>query len=323
MAPTTKTHFMCLVLFFLFAHSSLSGCSSEKADFLDVSSPETSSEATEEVILDPVIVIVGQDANHRVVAYFDMEGNNLGRIIDYRRDSLTPRGLAPFDHQSFLVSLDGTDQIQRVFLDGSTQTFHSSIQLNGNIYDMEQDSVGNYYVIESNRIEVFDSSGNHEPTLLINTTVGSCTLSNPRGMTVNSSGNLVVTNQGGTDDVLVYDISGASPTCLSATAFGNNPYDVIEHSNGQLYIVTQGDDQVYSANADGSGATVVWPVDLTLIRDPTAILELPDGTLLVASSYTDTVERITTSGTRVGTEPFIMSPLSLNISDMMILDRNE
>ena len=56
------------------------------------------------------------------------------------------------------------------------------------------------------------------------------------------------------------------------------------------------------------------------LNNPTAMVELENGDILVASSVTDSIERITEDGTRVGTLPFIRDAFTLNITDMKILD---
>lgn len=267
----------------------------------------------------PLILVAGQDVNHRGVSAYTLEGVAVGQVGNLRLEATSPRGLAYFDDDTVLVSADGTDQVVKMSLDGTKETFHGSNQLNGAIYDMVLGPDGYYYVIESNRIEVFNDLGERQASKLINTTTGSCTLSNPRGMTIDSNGYLVVTNQGGSDQILRYDISGATATCVSNVAFGNNPYGVVAHSNGNLYITTQGDDTIYEADPDGSNATAIWTTDLTIVRDPTAIVEHPSGDLLVSSSYTDTIERIQIDGTRVGTEPFIRDVFSLNTADILII----
>ncbi|MCB0413798.1 MAG: hypothetical protein KDD50_05665 [Bdellovibrionales bacterium] len=268
----------------------------------------------------PSIIVATGDTNSQSLARYDLEGKFVDVIASYRNENATPRGIAYADAESVIVAFDTTDFIDRVYFNGTKESFYGANQFNGNIYDMELADNGYYYAIESNNIEVFSSAGELQTSMRIPTTVGSCVLSSPRGLAIDANGYLVVTNQGGTDTILRYNISDPlNPSCVSSVAFGNNPYGVLAHSDGYLYVVTQGDDQIYRANADGSGATVIWSVDLTILRDPTAIKELPDGTLIVASSFHDTVERFDTNGNRIGTTPFIRDQSSTNITDMIIL----
>ncbi|MEM7646793.1 MAG: hypothetical protein AAF203_07790, partial [Pseudomonadota bacterium] len=256
----------------------LLSCGKEEGDVLSLPSGDT-----EDTTTTPFLVLNSQDANHRGFAVYTLDGTFVSQT-NFRAEAATPRGLVALDNDSVLMSVDTTDSIYQVGLDGTRTLFHGSAQFNGNIYDTVIGQNGNVYVVESNRIEVFDSTGVRLGSSLIDTTTGGCTLSNPRGMTLNASGQLVVVNQGGADNVLTYDISGTTATCVSSVAFGNNPYGILLHSDGNLYITTQGDDRIYRADPDGSNAVAIWSTDTTLINNPTGIVELENGDLLIASS---------------------------------------
>lgn len=50
------------------------------------------------------------------------------------------------------------------------------------------------------------------------------------------------------------------------------------HSNGLIYVASQGDDRIYRTRTTGvARVTVVWATNLTAINNPTALLEMPDG----------------------------------------------
>ncbi|MCB0377112.1 MAG: hypothetical protein KDD33_01340 [Bdellovibrionales bacterium] len=285
-------------------------CGKEQGDVLSLAS-ETSTSI-------PYLVIAGSDGNHRGFAFYTTDGEFI-RGGNFRAETATPRGLVALDSENVYMSLDTTDSIYQINLDGSKTLFHGSAQFSGTIYDLAIGTNGNVYATENNRIEVFDASGIRLGSDLIDTNTGACTLNSPRGMLVNASGQLVVANAGGADEILTYDISTSTATCVSHVSFGNNPYGILLHSDGYLYVTTQGDDRVYRADPDGSNPVIVWDTDTSIINDPTGIVELPNGDLLVASSATDSIERITTTGERVGTEPFIRDVYSLNIADMVII----
>ena len=291
----------------------LLSCGKEQGDVLSIGS-ETPVEET----ATPYLVIAGQDGNHRGVAFYNLDGTFV-RSTNFRSEAATPRGLFANSDTSVLLSLDTTDSIYQVDLDGTKTLFHGSAQFSGAIYGIVTSAAGNTYVVESNRIEVFDSTGIRLASHFINTTTGACTLSNPRGMTLNANGEMVVVNQGGADNILTYDISTSTASCVSSIALGNNPYGILLHSDGFMYITTQGDDRVYRTDPDGSNPVVVWDTDTSIINNPTGIVELANGDLLIASSATDTIERITTSGDRVGSSPFIIDTHSLNISEMAVI----
>lgn len=266
------------------------------------------------------LVATGQDGNHKAITFYDLNGNFVS-VTNLRKEGVTPRGLALDGHGSVLVSGDTNDSILRIDPQGRKQIFHGSSAFNGSIYDLVAHPYLNLiYAIESNRIEVFNKQGLLLSQYRIPTTLGSCTLKSPRGMTINSLGQLVVTNIGGTDNILVYDVTQPVARCLSSTPFGNNPYGILQHSNGFLYITTQGDDRIYRAYYDGTNPTPVWNTNTTIINNPSSLVELPNGNLAVASAATDTIEQITTSGERVGVTPFIMDSHSLNIGGLIILE---
>lgn len=299
----------------------LASCDSVNSDLIDLAS-SAGEEETPTVTTTSYIVTSGQDSNHMGIAVYDISGNLITQT-NFKNEFATPRGLWQYDDTRFLISLDTTDSVYLMDVQGDKTLFHGSAQFSGSIFDGVTSNDGITFVIESNRIEAFDDNGVRITNYYINTTVGGCTLSNPRGMIINSSGQLVVTNQGGSDQILTYDISSAPVTCVSAVNFGNNPWGLIENNGGGLYITTQGDDRIYSADADGSNASVIWDTDTSVINNPTGIAILPSGNLIVASSANDRIEQITPSGTRVGTVPFINDSNSLNIADILIFEVTE
>lgn len=270
-------------------------------------------------VTEPSMVIISGDLNHSGITRYDLDGALVEIVTDFRIAGGYLRGAAAVDTNTFIVSMDNADRLEAVTLDGTVQTFYGSNYLSGNIYDVEIDSTGYVYVLESNGIEVFDPLGNRDPTRIITTTVGSCVLSTPRGMTVGSNGYLYVVNTGSSDFLNIYDISTVPATCVTRQAIGQNPVGIMEHSNGYFYITRQGDDTVVRVDDDGTNLTTVWATNTTYINNPSAIIEHPSGDLIIASTATDSVERIQVDGTRVGNNPFIKDSSSLNINDIIIM----
>lgn len=270
-----------------------------------------------------VLVIISGDGNHRGISIYDIDGNYLSSIDNLRTEGGYPRGVAAFSEDSFLVTIDTPDQLLRVFFDGTVELFAGSGNFAGTVYGLTPGPENHYYSFESNRIERFDTDGNQDGSNWLNGTVGSCTLSTPRGLSVSSEGNLLVTNQGGSDVILRIGVEDGSPTCVSSVAFGGNPFGIVEHSNGKLYVSKQSEDAIYETDADGSNGVSIWDPGTSILNDPTAIIEMPNGNLLVSSASTDSIERVTTAGVRVGTESFIKDTHSLNIIDMVIIDAEE
>ncbi len=266
------------------------------------------------------ILIASNDANNLGITRYSPNGSLQEFIKDYREsiDSY-PRGMVILDQNSILVSLDGEDRVERLYYNGSSEIYYASAQLSGNIQGLAKDAAGNIYVLESNRIEKIDANGNRDSSVYIDTTVGGCTINSPRHLIVNSAGHLVVAQTGGGGRIITYDISGSSGSCISSVVFGNSPSALVEHPNGNLYVATLGNDQIYSADADGSNPSVIWSSDTSIINNPAALAVHPDGDLLVASSATDTIEKISTSGLRAGSDPFIRDIFSSNINAMLVI----
>lgn len=266
-----------------------------------------------------VLIIGSGDANNRGLTMYDLEGNLIAPVSDLRDEGGSPRGLISFDDESFLVAADGIDAVYRIFFNGEKQIFHGSNNLSGAIVGLAQGPLGHVYVGESNRIEVFREDGVRLGNLLIPGTVGACTLNGPQNFTTTEDGRLIVATTGN-DRILTYNITEDVATCESSVAFGNDPRGTLVHSNGNLYVATSGDDAVSRANLDGSGRTIIYQPGLAELRDPLTLVELPNGDILVSSPTTDSIERITVDGERVGSTPFIRDAFSQNIRDMKIIE---
>ena len=255
------------------------------------------------------------------ITVYDTQGNLISILHDYGENIEFPRGLAFFDPFTLVVSVDGTDRLDKVDIFGNVSVFASSTYLSGNLYDVEKDAAGNYYVAESNYIERISPSGERFPitgTPYINNTVGSCTLQTVHGLTINSSGHLVAVSSAGADNLSIYDISGTTSSCVNNVAFGNDPYDVVAHPNGYLYVVTYGDDSIYRVNEDGTGATVIYSYGVAS-SNPSAIAVLPDGNLLVANTGIDAIDLFAPDGTLIES-PFIKNSFTANVSDLLVVE---
>lgn len=304
--------------FSLILSSLIVGCSGKEGTFFEPPTSTSSGGST-------FIALASADTNTRSVVLYDIDGTFNSLLASFRSDIATPRGISLLSTSLLLLSSDNTDRIQQIHLDGvdvGTVELFTTNGLSGAIYDSEIGGTdGDIFVLESNNVERYDTSANRIGNPYISGTIGSCVLSNPRSMTITSDDRLIVANSGGSDEIVVYDVSDPlNPACLSNNAIGNNPYGVVLHSNGNLYITTQTDDQVYEASADGSSPTQITAVTTAVLNNPTSIVELPNGNLAVASSGTDEVWEFDTSGNVVGSQPLIEDPLSLNISDMEVID---
>lgn len=267
---------------------------------------------------EPYIVIASGDTNHAAVTVYTTSGQYVSRLMDFLDIGGLPRGLAILDPYNLIVSSEYVDTLYNVSIEGVRTPFFVGTAFAGNIYDIAKDSRDNFYAVESNAIEKFDKTGNRLGNPFQNGNLGLCLISAPRNIFVTPDDQLIIANSGGTDNVTILDVSGDTPSCIASVALGNNPYGVLKHSNGFIYVSTQGNDQIYRLNADLTNPTVIWTTNTTLLNDPSAMVEMPDGNIAVAGATNDTIELIDPDGNRVGTAPFIKTPDTLNITDMVI-----
>lgn len=267
------------------------------------------------------VILSSSVAGTQIISMYDEEGNFLKRLHDYTAVGGTPRGLAKYGALGFIVAVDGLDQFDLISIDGSRTLWGKNVQVPGAYYDIEKDSNNNYYMIDANTIEKFDSLGNRLPptvaTPYIATTIGSCVLSTAVSMAINANGQLVVaSNVSGS--ISVYNLL-ATPTCASNTAFGNNPRAILSHSNGSLYVVTQANAQetLWKANATGGSPTSLFANNTSILQDGFAMAELPSGNILISSSGTDAIVEFTPDGTFVRT--FAKDANTNDVYDIIVL----
>lgn len=260
------------------------------------------------------------------VTVYDDKGNFKGLLADYTRIGAPIRGITFLDPSHFLISLENIDRIDKLSVFGTTSIFGIDAQFNGTIFDLERASDGNVYVIEGNTIEKFDANGVRygiTATPYINTTIGTCVLNIPRQLAFNSAGQLLVTNTGN-DRINIYNVNGATAgTCASFNTAGGavDPIGILAHSDGNFYVGNSlaANSQIVRYDPTVTGApTVIFNTNATIISTPTALAELPDGTILVASDGTDAVVRIDTSG-NVLNNPFIKSTYTGSIVDILVV----
>jgi len=271
---------------------------------------------------DKKILVATANPGAYTILMYDLAGQLVDVVADYTLAVDVPRGIAPYDTFNFMVLLDGVDRLQKVSLKGSAPADYADTGLTGTLYQLAFDGLNErYYGIEGNTIEGFTKAGLRLGNPVIATTVGSCVLNVSRGIFATNDARLLVVGTGN-DRLNIYNISTTTPTCVSTnTGLGaTDPFAVIQHSNGLIYYADQVNDRVNSLPADGTGSpTVVWATDLTVISNPTALLELPDGTILVASDATNSIERINTSGARVGSTSFIRDAFSGLVTQMVLI----
>ncbi|MGH1468944.1 MAG: hypothetical protein ACRBBP_08720 [Bdellovibrionales bacterium] len=305
----------------LFAVYFLLGCGDKVYNFAE---PENNTENPAPPSPSPSpqieILIASGDGNHRGISSYNVDGTFHNQIINLRNFGSTPNGLAVGPGNDFLANTDGADSILKIPYSDNYEFFYGSALLNGGLYDIEYGPVLDYYyVVESANIEVFDSSGTRIAPARIPPTVGACTLTAPRNMHATDDGFLYVADYTA-GRIHKYDITNTTATCVNSYDIsGTQPYAVIKHSNGLLYFTSYADDAVYTYDEVTTTATNVFDPGLTILRDPRGLAELPDGNIIISSSYTDSIERIDEAGVRQGITPFIQDIYSLNITDVEVI----
>lgn len=276
-------------------------------------------------IQNPKIIVASQNAGASAVVMYDIDGNFQRVLYDYNAEGSFPRALVPISPIEFFVSVDTVDHIDRYSLTTGMSSFVENANLTGNIFGSAKHADYGLFVIESNFIEAFDLvTGERSGSPRVGTTLGACVLNVPRGATFNQQGYLVVVNTGN-DDINIYDVSNPANTlCVRAnTTMGNlDPVAVLAHSDGFLYVATQGDDRIYRFAGDGTGAGTTIFNDIATINNPTALAEMPDGTLLVASDGTNALVNIRTDGSVVTFTNFVQDTYTGLISDIIILQES-
>lgn len=270
-----------------------------------------------------IIVISSSSTTHRGITAYDLDGNLIKVITDFRADGGTPRSTVHLGDGNFLTVQDNPDKATKYdFKTATKSNFIGTNFFSGTIMDSVVDSRGNIYVAETHAIEKFNSSGNREPlqtgNAFIQGTIGVCALNNARGLFMTEDDILIVASFT-SGDIVIYDVSTETPQCLSSVSVGAEVNGVMLHSNGSLYFTRFNTDEIYRAAPDGSGAILIWPGDITKINNPADLVELPDGTILVAGLSNHQIWRIDEDGAEVGTNPFIVDAQTSTIRDIEII----
>ncbi|MGH1468943.1 MAG: hypothetical protein ACRBBP_08715 [Bdellovibrionales bacterium] len=306
-----KTSFILLLI----------GCSNDSSHQVAEDPQLVIPEGTPDFTSEPFSIIISSgDTNHRGISSYNLDGTFHKQIINLRNLGSTPNGLAAGPDNTFLTSTNGADSILQIPYADEYEFFYGSSLLNGNLYDIEHNPLLDYYyVVETKNIEVFDSSGSRVSSARIPTTVGACTLTAPRNMHITDDGFLYVADYTA-GRIHKYDVTTSTATCVNSyNISGTDPYAVIKHSNGLLYFTSYADDAVYTLDENSLTVTNIFEPGLSILRDPKALTELPDGHVIVSSSVTDSIERIDETGVRQGITPFIRDIYSLNITDIEVI----
>ncbi len=273
-----------------------------------------------------LIAIASGNGSNRSVSLYDINGNLIKVMGNFRTTGGVPRGLVYVGDQTFLVAQDNADKIDYLGFDQSKSAFHGSNYYSGTIYDLVKDSRGNVYSTESNRIEKFSPTGDRLPlstgNSFIHNAIGACSISGARELFMTEDDLLIVASYSN-GRIVVFDVSTDTPACVTSVSVGTTVYGVLLHSNGSLYFTRWSNDSIYRANPDGSGATVIWSSNTAILNNPASLAEMPDGSILVGSYSRHTVEKIDEDGNRIGSVPFISDGQTLSVADILVIGEDE
>jgi len=212
-----------------------------------------------ELPFENLVVITSGNGSHRGITAYDLGGNFVRSIGDFRLTGGLPRGTIYVGSERFLVVQDGPDKIDYLTFSGNQSPFYGSNFFSGATYDLAQDSRGNVYATESSNIEKFSPDGSRLPlstgNAFIQGSVGACTISNARDLYITEDDILIIASFTN-GNIIRVDVSTDTPVCLSSVNVGTQVHSAFLHSNGSLYYSRLTTDEIYRANPDGSGGVV-------------------------------------------------------------------
>lgn len=263
-----------------------------------------------------------------LVTIFKPDGSFHSLVRDLYTTGMWNSGLVFVPPVSILSVLGGGTQISQVsLLDNVAYNFYTGTRINGNPNRniVRSSADGSIYLAEqtANTIEKFDSGGTPVGAPFINTTVGSCTLNAPYGMTyISTTQYIAVINS---NRLNVYDSTGACSTSVTTAPFNaNTPAGIAYQSTTDKLIVTfAGNHSIYACDTNGTNCSQIY-LNSAVINTPRAIATDSSGYIYVGSSGTDTVEKLAWTGsgsaTRALTGPLIgPSIYSLNPTALLVI----
>jgi len=235
---------------------------------------------------DDRIIIASQLASVLTISMFDMEGNFIKTLADYQGEANGPRGLALYDSQHVVVSLEGDDRLDLVSLSGDRTNFIQSSFFTGTIGRVyRHDESGSFFIIENtNMIERFSFDGSRVPVTgnpFVNGALAPCAApATLRALAVNNSGNILAVQSGATTGFRYTIGATVASACAAVAALPSAANDLINHSDGNMYFIGT-NSQVYRASQTLTGSTSIFN-NTGIISTYTAMAELPNGDLLIA-----------------------------------------
>lgn len=242
-----------------------------------------------------------------VVSMINQLTGQVSILADYFESANFATGVSLFGSEAIIAAVEGVDRVDRIDLrTGSTTTFavhagFTATPLRGTAVAND----GSVWVVESNlnTIEKFSSTGSRVGNPFINTTTGACVLSNPWGIAyIPGLERIAVINSNATGRLLIYDLNGNCISSVTTAPFNaNTPVAIAYHARSNSLLTTfAGSHAIWATNTSGGSAVQIY-LNASIINTPRAITADAAGDIYVGSSGTDTVEKLTWSGSGVAT----------------------
>jgi hypothetical protein len=269
-----------------------------------------------------------------IVSLFKPDGTLAEIIHDYYSNGteyVTGSTFVPPNRIVYTVA--GANRLESYNLADGTTTLINTVGLVGftmrNMTYSSTDSA--VYVVKSAvaSVDKFDvNTGTRSP--LIPATVGTCALVTPYGVTrIPSTNQIAVISQAVSGRLSIYDNNGGCISHFAGAAYPalnvGTPTGVTYHApTGKLLITQATTHQIWAMNLDGTGGVKIFDTP-TIINTPRTITTDSAGNIYVASIGTDTIEKLTWSGTgnavRATSAPFIGTQvLSQNVTSISVIE---
>lgn len=302
------------------------GCSGTKSPFNGLTSPSQATNYSGDIIVSTITTEPATGPG--LVTIFSPTGSVISTLRDFFSTGEWASGSGFYPPSTLYVAVEGTDRLESIDLQTNVVTPITNVQLSATpLRQIAVTSTGNVFVAESNQntVERF-SNGKRDGNPYIPTTVGSCVLSTPYGVAVNSANGdiAVVSSPGAAGRLSIYDSSGGCRAQITTgTIASGTPAAIAYHApSGKYLIASATTHAIHAYDSLGATAELIY-LNSSIINTPRAITTDANGFIYVGSSGTDTVEKLSWSGSgpavRVGNGPllgpgiFTQNPTSITV----------
>jgi hypothetical protein len=270
-----------------------------------------------------------------IVSLFKPDGTLAEIIHDYYSNGAEfVSGSAFVPPHRIVYTVNGSNRLEGFNLAERTTTLLNTSGLVGfalrNLAYSSTDAA--VYVVKTTptaAVDKFDvNTGTRSP--LIPATVGLCALVTPYGITrISTTNQIAVISMAVSGRLSIYDHNGGCVSHFAGAAYPalnvGTPTSVAYHAPTNMLLITQATThQIWAMNLDGTGNVKIFDSP-TIINTPRTITTDALGNIYVASIGTDTIEKLTWSGTgsavRATSVPFIGTQvLSQNVTSISVIE---